>query len=535
MTAETAARPAPAYVLTADFGTGGVKVAVVDRSLSLVAVAVEDYPLHRPVPMGAEQAPADWWSALVRAVADLRTRVPDLADRLGAVSLTAQMCGVVCVDAQGRPLRPAIIWLDKRAAEINRSIIAGFPEVMGYNVPRMLMWLRIANGGPSKNGMDPPAKMVWLRRHERELWEATHKVLDVRDWLVHRATGRFATTADAANLTWLMDTRPGREGWSKRLLHHVGVPVERLPEIVEGTAVVGPLTPRAAAELGLSADVPVVAGCGDVAAAALGSGAIGDGEMHVYAGTSSWVGGFLPDRRVSIAHSYATVTSPIGYRPLLIATQETCGGALHWLNEVLAGPNGNIESDVGDLLAAAAPRDRDDPLFLPWLAGERCPIDDHRLRGTFLGLGFGHRRETLIRAVVDGTVLNLAWALDVVGRERGVRTEGAIPLVGGVAQSPVFAQALADAVGRPVVVSTPRFAGLVGAAALAAPAVGWAADPWTALAAARRGDAVEYRPDAAGRALLALRRREFDAARRAAVPWYRRRFAAIEAFGGPDR
>ena len=528
-------RGAPALVLTADFGTGGVKVGIVDRSSSLVAVTVEPYPLARPEPMRAEQRPGDWWSALVRAVGELRAQVPDLADRLGAIAFSAQMCGVVCADGAGRPLRPAIIWLDKRAADITRSMIGGFPTVFGYNVAKAISWLRLANGGPPQNGMDPPSKMVWVREHEPEIWAATARILDVRDWLVHRATGRFVTTADTANLTWLMDTRPGREGWSERLCRMVGIPRDRLPEIVDGSDVAGGLTAQAAAELGLPQGVPVVAGCGDVTATALGSGAVEYGELHVCAGTSSWVGGFFPDRRLSPRHSYATVASPIGYRPLLIATQETCGGAFHWLSEVLGGVGGHLEDDIGGFLTSAARRDLDDPLFLPWLAGERCPIDDHRLRGTFLGLRFGHSRETLIRAVIDGTVLNLAWALEVVGRERGVRSEPPLPLVGGVGQSPAFAQALADATGRTVVVSAPRFAGLIGVAAFAAPALGWAPDPLAAIRTAVRSDVREYRPDPRETRFFDLRRAEFASARRWVVPWSRRRYAGISGFRGGGR
>ncbi|MDK9695841.1 MAG: FGGY family carbohydrate kinase [Siculibacillus sp.] len=528
-------RGAPTYVLTADFGTGGVKVGVVDRSSTLVAVTVENYPLSRPAPMYAEQRPGDWWSAFVRAVADLRVRVPDLAERIGAIAFSAQMCGVVCVDAAGHPLRPAIIWLDKRAADITRSVVGGFPEAFGYNIPKAIAWLAIANGGPPRNGMDPPSKMVWVREHEPEIWAATAKILDVRDWLVHRAAGRFVTTADSANLTWLMDTRQGREGWSERLCRMIGVPRDLMPEIVDGSDVVGGLTAQAAAELDLPLGLPVVAGCGDVTATALGSGAVEYGELHVCAGTSSWVGGFFPDRRVSARHSYATVASPVGFRPLLIATQETCGGAFHWLSEVLAGLGGHLEDDIGDFIASAAKRDLDDPLFLPWLAGERCPIDDHRLRGTLLGLRFGHTRETLIRAVIDGTVLNLRWALEVVGRERGVREEPPLPLVGGVGQSPEFAQALADATGRTVVVVTPRFAGLVGAAAFAAPALGWAKDPLAAIRAAVRTDAREYRPDPREKRFFDLRFAEFTSARRWVLPWSRRRHAGIGEFGGGGR
>lgn len=532
---ETPERGEAKYVLTADFGTGGVKVGILDRSLAFVAVTVEDYPLARPAPMWAEQRPADWWSAFVRAVADLHGRVPDLATGVGAIAFSAQMCGVVCVDANGRPLRPAIIWLDKRAADETRRLIGGFPELLGYDATRVAIWLTVANGAPSKNGMDPPGKIRWIARHEPEIWAATHKVLDVRDWLVLRATDRMVTTADSANLTWLMNTRRGREAWSPRLCRIVGVPIERLPEIVDGSAVVGGLTARAAAELGLPEGLPVVGGGGDVAATALGSGAVADGELHVYAGTSSWIGGFFPDRRISLRHSYATVTSPVGFRPMLIATQETCGAAFHWLNEILGGSAPHLEDDIGDFLASAAPRDVDDPLFVPWLAGERCPIDDARLRGSFLGLRFGHDRARLIRAVVDGAVINLRWALDVVGRERGVRRDAPLPLVGGVGQSPAFAQALADATGRTIVVSTPRFAGLLGLAALAGPALGWARDPFAAIAAARRDDAVTYEPDPRQHRLFDLRYAEFHAARRRLVTWSALRQAGIDGFGGTGR
>ncbi len=525
----------PTYVLTADFGTGGVKVGVVDRALTLLAVTIEDYPLARPAPMWAEQRPGDWWSAFVRAVADLKTKIPDLAERLGAVVFSAQMCGIVCVDAAGHPLRPAIIWADKRAATIAQGLLGGFPAVLGYNIPKALTWIRVANGGPPKNGMDPPSKMVWVREHEPEVWAATAKVLDVRDWIVHRASGRMITTADSANLTWLMDTRPGREGWSERLCRMVGVPIDRLPEIVDGSAVVAGLTARAAAELDLPEGVPVVAGCGDVAGTALGTGAVEPGELHVYAGTSSWIGGFFPDRRLSARHSYATVTSPFGFRPLLIATQETCGAAFHWLHELLGGPAGPHEDDIGEFLADAAPRGLDDPLFLPWLAGERCPIDDERLRGTFLGLRFGHSRASLIRAVVDGTVLNLRWALEVVGRERGVLHDPPLPLVGGVGQSPIFAQALADATGRSVVVSTPRFAGLIGAAAVAAPALGWASDPFAAVRGLARPETIEYRPDPREKGFFDLRWSEFHSARRRLRPWSAERHLAIAGYGGGRR
>ena len=121
--------------------------------------------------------------------------------------------------------------------------------------------------------MDPPAKMLWLKRHEPEVYAQAWKLLDVKDWLILRATGHAATTADLANVTWMMDTRKGREGWSDALVSRFGLRRELLPDIVDGTASPGGLTDAAASELGLPAGLPVFAGAGDVCAAALGSGA----------------------------------------------------------------------------------------------------------------------------------------------------------------------------------------------------------------------------------------------------------------------
>lgn len=196
-------------VIAADFGTSGVKLAAIDRELSLVATATRSYPLSLPGNEGAEQNPEDWWAALEAGVADLRRDVPDLSRRAAALVFCAQMCGVVSVSRSGELLRPAMIWLDKRAGTLSRAMNGGFPSLAGYRLDKLLAWTRIANGAPSHNGMDPPAKMLWLRRNEPEVWDAADKFLDAKDWLVMRATGVRVTTADSANLTWMMDTRPG--------------------------------------------------------------------------------------------------------------------------------------------------------------------------------------------------------------------------------------------------------------------------------------------------------------------------------------
>ena len=475
-------------IVAADFGTSGVKLGLVDAQFRIVARVAVPYPLSLPGPGCAEQDPQDWWNALASGIRTLSREVEGLPERAAALVCCAQLCGLVCTDADGTPLRPALIWLDKRSAPLTRELMGGFPSVQGYRLDRLLRWLPRANGAPSLNGMDPTGKMAWIARHDPETFRRSAKLLDVKDWLLHQATGRFCTTADSANLTWLMDTRAGREGWSSALADPLGIPLEKLPEIVDGRAVVGGLLPGAAADLGLPAGLPVVAGCGDVTAGAIGSGAVADGALHICASTGGWISGFFPSRRLNPFSAYATITSSIGYRPLLIAAQETAGSAFSWLAGVLEPDAALDNAGLASLFADPGIPADDDPFFLPWLAGERVPADDHRLRGSFHGLNLGHDRRALSRAVTEGVAFNLRWAYDKVIREKGAKTDGPLPLIGGAALNPFFAQTLADCLDRPVAVGDPLYGGVLGAAAIAACALQWAETVWAgseAIAARR--------------------------------------------------
>ncbi len=516
-----AGRSARDLVIAADFGTSGVKLAALDRSLALKAVAMRAYPLSLPASGQAEQAPADWWKALAEGIADLRGLIPDLAERAAALVFCAQMCGVVASDASGAPLRPAIVWLDKRAGTMSRQMNGGFPSLAGYRLDKLLAWTRIANGAPSHNGMDPPAKMLWLKQFEPDVFAGAHKLLDVKDWLLNRATGRFVTTADSANLTWMMDTRKGREGWSAYLAGRLGIPLDKLPEIVDGTETVGGLLADAATELGLEPGLPVIAGAGDVAATAIGSGAMADGELHAYAGTSAWLSGFFPSRRIDIFHSFATISSSVGYRPLLIATQESAGTAFAWAARLTGGAEGDTDSALARAYEGIGPVRADDPLFVPWLAGERVPVDDDRLRGVFYGLGMQHERSALLRSVLEGVALNMRWALSKVSKQRGVLADVPLPLVGGAAVNPLFAQGLADALKRRVEVRAPRHAGVRGAAAIAGTNLGWFDSVEAAAPALATGPAEIYDPQHEGMVLSDARSAMLERHRSRLIALYR--------------
>ncbi len=511
----------PDLILAADFGTSAVKIGAVGQDLHPLAQVAEPYPLSLPGPSCAEQAPEDWWAAFARGVARLTAEIPDLAGRIGAIALTAQMCGVIPVDAAGKALRPAMVWLDKRSAPVIRRKTGGWPKVAGYGLPFLGRSIRLANGAPSHTGMDPTGKMLWIAETAPEMLARTAHFLDVKDWLILRATGQVTTTADSANLTWLMDTRRGHEGWSPTLARHYGLSLDRMPPIVDGAAEVGQLTQAAAAALGLRAGIPVIGGGGDVSATALGSGVVENGALHICLSSSSWVAGFFDRRVLNAFAAYATVTSSIGYRPLLIATQESAGAALSWLAQILG--TGTEAEDLAAFYAdIGAPRD-DDPFFLPWLAGERVPVDEARLRGAFYGLSLSHDANALKRAAIEGVALNTRWVFDKVAAERGAHVGAEVPVVGGAAANPHLAQALADALGRPVRVCATSYAGIRGAAAMAAPRMGWAPDVWTAARHIGRLDGALYQPDPARVALLKRRGVELRRLRKALVRLYKKR------------
>ncbi|MEI8180181.1 FGGY-family carbohydrate kinase [Aestuariivirga sp.] len=500
-------------IIAVDVGTSSLKVGLIGPDLDVLHCADHPYPVSYPGAGCAEQDPRDWWRALRLALGKLSDSCPDLRARAAGMVIASQMCGVVAVDREGQPIRPCMIWLDKRAAAIAREVMGGFPKLFGYGLFKLMASIRLTNGAPSLNGMDPPAKMLWLKRHEPEVYARAWKLLDVKDWLLLRATGQAVTTADLANVTWMMDTRKGREGWSGTLVERFGLKRELLPDIVEGTASPGGLTATAAAELGLPAGLPVFAGAGDVCAAAIGSGAVEDGELHISLGTSSWISGFYPGRRLSASEGYATILSPFGNRPLLIATQESAGSCLDWLDSMMGSEPEPPQSGLTP------------PLFLPWLAGERVPVDDNRLRGAFLGLSLQHGRASLRQAVIEGVALNTRWAWQSVARQKGTKHAHLLRAVGGGALNATLCQALADCLGVDIAVARdPRNAGVRGAAAIAAAALGWRASVWEAARSFDRSSETVYRPAAARQAYFDGRFRLFHDAYKRNAPWFRDAF-----------
>ncbi len=481
-------------VLGYDVGTSAVRLALFDSEGEVVARGREPYPLLLPAPGWAEQRPDDWWRAMCVATRRLLADSELPRERIAAVAIAAQMTGAVAVDRDGVALHNALIWLDTRSEPIARRLTGGAVRVGGYGLGALARWLWRTNGAPNREGRDPTSKYLWFREAMPELWPRIHKLLDVKDYLVHRATGRFATTPDSAHLTWLMDSRRGRMCWSEALLRHLGLDAARLPEIVPATAPVGGLGPEAATELGLLPETLVAGGAGDVTAFALGAGRLGSGALHLHIGTSAWWGCHLPGRKVDVATGIATIAAADPNRYLLVAAQEAAGACVDWAAPALGfGDGDEVDLAAFDEAAASVVPDPALPFFFPWLGGERVPVDDRHLRGGFAGISAQDGRAELARSVLEGVALNVRWAMQAIDRLRG-SDEAVVRLVGGGAASAVWGRLLADVLQRPLETTrSPELGGALGAAMTAAVAAGWFADLESAMGMARVG--VRHQPD----------------------------------------
>lgn len=442
------------YFVGHDLGTSGNKAVLVDASGHVVATAVASYGLARPREGWAEQAPEDWWAAVTTTTqAVVRESGVDASDIAG-IAFAGQMLALVALDRDGAPTRPAISWLDGRADEQAARFVRRFG---GERVLHML-----AGGSPT--GKDIVAKMAWIADHEPDVFARTAAFTDATGFLVAKATGELAIDVTAAGCTGMLD--PGTRAWSRILCFLASFPVSKMPRIVRPIDVVGRVHQRAALELGLREGTPVVMGMADIPAAAVGSGAILAGQAHVYLGTSSWIGVSLASPKNVPKAGIASVPSADPSGHLLIGESETAGACREWLGRALLADDDELER----LAESSVPGSRG-LLFMPWMYGERSPVPDTRVRAAFVGLSLEHDRGDLVRAMYEGTALNLRWILDECARvgEPCARLRA----IGGGTRSDVWLQSLADITLRPIErVRHPRLAGAVGAALVAAVGTG---------------------------------------------------------------
>lgn len=499
-------------LLGVDLGTGGPKVALADTRGRILAHAKAPVPLRLLPGGGAEQDPADWWGAIRAAakqvLADGAAALGhDPAPQVAAVCFSSQWGGTVPVGADGEPTHPAVIWMDGRGAAYSRAVAGGAPLVpgTGYNALKLRSWLAKTGGAPTLTGKDPVGQALFLKHERPDAYRDAAYLLDVPEYLTMRASGRAVAAYDTAVLRWCTDNRDAHKvAWDPALVRRCGLDPDKLPALVPPGTVVGPLTARAAEELGLPASAVVVAGTGDTTAAAIGAGAVRDFDAHLYVGTSAWISCHVPYKKTDLRTSVASLPAAVPGRYWIATVQDVAGKAVDWLiDNVLhdARPGGADQQralEELNALAATSPPGARGVVFTPWLNGERTPVDDSALRGGWFNASLATDRADLARSVFEGIALNARWMLDAVERFTG-RELRPLRFIGGGASSPLWCQAMADVLDRPILqAAEPVLANVRGAALLAAVALGELA--WEQIPDLVRIER-EFAPDPANRAV----------------------------------
>lgn len=446
------------HLLGLDIGTTGAKALVSDERGTVLATATAEYPLSTPFPLWSEQNPADWWRAAQGAIGTVLAQARVAGESVAGLGLTGQMHGAVFLDAMGEVIRPALLWNDQRTAAECEQITQRVGAVRLIELA----------GNPALTGFQAP-KILWLRDHEPENYARLSQVLLPKDYIRLKLTGVSAADASDAAGTLLLDLRT--RDWSQEILHALDIPRAWLPKVFEGPDVTGGLLPDVAAALGFPAGLPVMAGGGDNAAAAVGTGVVRAGVVSSSIGTSG----------VVFAHSDSIALDPQGRlhtfchavpgRYHLMAVTLSAGGSFRWLRDAIGASQTYDELTAQ---AATVPPGCEGLLFLPYLTGERTPHLDPLARGAFVGLTARHTRAHLVRAVMEGVVFSLRDGLEIM-RGLGVPLKQ-IRATGGGRRSQLWRQMQADIYGAEVVTLAAEEGPAYGAALLAGVGAGVFAD-----------------------------------------------------------
>lgn len=438
-----------------DLGTSAVKLLLMDETGRIRNSVSRPCAVSYPRPGWSEQNPEDWYRVTMEGLHAL------LADcdrrQVRGLSVGGQMHGLVALDRQGQVIRPAILWNDGRSEAEVRFL----NEEIGRD--RLTAW----TGNIAYAGFTAP-KLLWMRQHEPENFAEIHKILLPKDYLLWRLTGEYVTDPSDASGTLYYDV--AGKCWSAPMLALLQISEEQLPRVCESSAAAGTLRPEIARELGLG-QVTAAAGAGDNAAAAVGTGTVGAGSCNISLGTSGTI--FLPLDRFAVdphnaLHAFAHADG--GYHLMgCMLSAASCGK--WWVEDILQTQDYGRELTETDSSV----------FFLPYLMGERSPLNDAAARGVFFGLSMDTTRQQLTRAVYEGVTFGLRQCMEAA------RTMGAAPaqttLCGGGARSPVWQQLCADILGIPVLLPESEEGPAGGAAMLAMCACGLYPDVQAAAAA----------------------------------------------------
>lgn len=447
------------YLIGIDLGTSGTKTVLFDRSGQVIASKTVEYPLYQEQNGWAEQDPADWWHAAAETVrAVLSESAVDPADVKG-LGISGQMHGLVMLDEAGAVLRKSIIWCDQRTGEECRELT----EKVGA---RRLIDI---TANPAMTGFTA-SKILWVRKHQPELYRKCAHILLPKDYVRYMLTGDFATEVSDASGMQLLDV-PNR-CWSRELLALLDIDEGLLPKVYESPEITGTITPEAARLTGLKAGTPVVGGAGDNAAAAVGTGVVRDGKAFTTIGTSGVV--FAHTDKITIdpqgrVHTFCCAVPGAWH---VMGVTQGAGLSLKWFRDNFCDAEKSAAQGMGvdpyvlmDREAERSPIGCNKLLYLPYLMGERTPHLDPDCRGVFFGLSAIHTKFDLLRAVMEGVTYSQRDSVEVL-RGMGVEMKEMLACGGG-GSSPLWRQMLADVYNCPVKTVRSKEGPALGAAILA--------------------------------------------------------------------
>jgi xylulokinase len=442
------------YFIGIDTSTTATKALLMDGAGVAVGVGRADYGYETPRPLWSEQDPDLWWQGTITAIRSVLADAGVDAREVAAIGLTGQMHGLTLLDSRGGVLRPAILWNDQRTgAECDQ-----IRDTVGRQ--RLIA----ITGNDALTGFTAP-KLLWVRDHEPEVYTEIAHVLLPKDYVRLKLTEEYATDRAGGSGTLLFDLA-GRD-WSQEILADLEIPSEWLPETHEGPAVTGVVSRTAAAEIGLVAGTPVVAGGGDQAANGVGVGAVTEGIAAVSLGTSGVVFSATASPIIESEarlHSFCHAVPGTWH---LMGVMLSAAGSLRWFRDAIA-PELSFEEIGG--AAEEIPAGSDGLIFLPYLTGERTPYPDPDARGAFIGLTVRHDLRHMARAVLEGVAFGLRDSLELIGQQVAVDE---VRIAGGGASSVVWRQIVADVFGTEVRDGGTTESAAHGAALLAAVGAGW--------------------------------------------------------------
>ena len=445
------------YYIGVDLGTSAVKLLLMDAKGKIINIVSKEYPLFFPHPGWSEQNPLDWYEKTMEGIRDLVSDIDK--SQVAGISFGGQMHGLVALDEKDQVIRPAILWNDGRTGEETDYLnqVIGKEKLSEYTA-------NIAFAGFTA------PKILWMRKHEPENFARIAKIMLPKDYLAYRLSGSFCTEVSDASGMLLLDVK--NRCWSKPMLEICGITEEMLPTVYESYEVVGSLKPDLAAELGLSKEVKVIAGAGDNAAAAVGTGTVGDGKCNLSLGTSGTL--FVSSRKFGVdannaLHSFGHAD---GHYHLMGCMLSAASCNRWWEEDILRTKDFQGEqAEIGKL-------GENSVFYLPYLMGERSPHNNPKARAMFIGMSMDTTRADMTQAVLEGVAFGLRDSLEVARSLGNHITSSRI--CGGGAKSPLWRRIIANVMNLKLEIVESEEGPAMGAAILAAVGCGEYPDVETA-------------------------------------------------------